>query len=491
MPSYILTIDQGTTGTTVLLLDQSGTLVNSVYSEFKQFYPQSGWVEHDAQEIWTVTRNLIKQILSDTATSANEITAIGITNQRETTVLWDRETGEPLYHAIVWQCRRTSGMCTQLKEQGLEPLFRERTGLILDAYFSGTKLKWLFDHLPGTRERAAKGEICFGTIDSWLIYKLTGGEQHVTDMTNASRTLLYNIYDKTWDNELLETLDIPHECLPEVLNSSAEFGKSELPELSDIPITGVAGDQQAALYGQNCWEPGLIKNTYGTGCFIVMNTGEQPIESGHQLLTTLACDAKGTPCYALEGSVFMAGAVVQWMRDIALIESAAETGELSDTIQDTNGVVLVPAFVGLGAPHWDSDARGIITGLTRGASREHIVRAGLESIAYQSWDVMQSMAADAHLQIKELRVDGGAAANDFLMQFQADLLNITVERPQIIETTAMGAAFLAGLGANFWTTSDIESIRKVERQFTPNMAQRHRLAKLKAWKNAVERCRSR
>lgn len=492
MPSFILTIDQGTTGTTVLLLDHSGQIVHTVYSEFQQYYPKSGWVEHDAKEIWTITQNLIRQMLNETKTDSKHITAIGITNQRETTVLWDRRTGEPVHHAIVWQCRRTSEMCQRLKDQGLEPLFRERTGLILDAYFSGTKLKWLLDHVSGAQERAEKGELCFGTIDSWLIYKLTGGKRHVTDMTNASRTLLYNIFEKKWDHELLDIFDIQPQLLPEVLSSSSLFGYTDLPDVfeSNVPITGVAGDQQAALYGQNCWKPGLIKNTYGTGCFIVMNTGKQAITSAHNLLTTLACDAEGKPCYALEGSVFMAGAVVQWMREIGLIDSAAQTQKFSERVEDTNGVVLVPAFVGLGAPYWDSDARGIITGLTRGTKREHLVRAGLESIAYQSWDVMQSMAKDANIPIKELRVDGGASANDFLMQFQADILDIPVERPQIIETTAMGAAFLAGLGVGFWTQKDIENIRRIDRRFSPAMPQRYRLLKLKAWQDAVKRCQS-
>jgi len=488
--SYICAIDQGTTGTRALLINKDGSIQSSAYSEFKQIYPQSGWVEHDAEEIWQTTVRVVKEARQKADATDKDIAAIGITNQRETTLIWDKNTGRPIHNAIVWQCRRTGDMCDRLKKDGLEPLFQERTGLVLDAYFSGTKIKWLLDHVQGARERARRSELLFGTIDSWLVWNLTGGKVHITDMTNASRTLLFNIHEKKWDEELLEVFDIPAEMMPEVQPSLKIYGETDC-ELFDhpVPIAGMAGDQQAALYGQNCWEPGMVKNTYGTGCFIVMNTGQDDLISQNKLLTTIACDAYGQPCYALEGAVFIAGAVVQWLRDeLHLIEQAPQTDELAASVADTGGVYIVPAFVGLGAPYWDQNARGTIVGLTRGSGRSHIVRAALESIAYQSADVIDAMRKDSGLQMKELRVDGGACENNFLMQFQSDILNINVERPAMIETTAMGAAFLAGLAVDFWTSpEEIAEVRQVGRQFAPQMSQPNRLKLLRGWHNAVKR----
>jgi glycerol kinase len=490
MNRYILAIDQGTTGTTVILLNQQGEFAGKGYAEFKQHYPKPGWVEHDAEEIWQVTTKVLQQALQDAGISGDAIAGIGITNQRETTVIWDKVTGKPIHPAIVWQCRRTAPLCEQLQADGLQPLFRQRTGLVLDAYFSGTKIKWLLDEIPGARARAAAGQLLFGTIDTWLLWKLTGGKIHATDYSNAARTLIFNIHQKQWDAELLRLLDIPPQILPEVRSSSEIYGFTEKNHLfsKPIPISGIAGDQQAALFGQGCWAPGTVKNTYGTGCFIIMNTGEHAIESQNGLLATLACDARGKPCYALEGSVFMAGAVVQWLRDeLKLIQHAAETEALATAVADSNGVFLVPAFVGLGAPYWEMNVRGALVGLTRGANRNHLVRAALEAIAFQTQDVIAAMLQDANLPIPELRVDGGACANNFLMQFQADLLNIPIDRPRIIETTALGAAFLAGLAVDFWNSPDaLAHVRRSDRKFIPAMSAPRRQELTAGWKKAVK-----
>jgi glycerol kinase len=493
MSKYILAIDQGTTGSTVIIFAQDGSIASRAYSEFRQIYPKPGWVEHDANEIWQTTRSVIQEAKQNGSIGDADIAAIGITNQRETTVIWDRNTGEPIHNAIVWQCRRTSQFCNTLKSKGLEHTFAEKTGLVIDAYFSGTKIKWLLDNVSGAREKAENGDLLFGTIDTWLLWKLTGGAVHITDYTNASRTLIYNIYEKKWDAELLDILDIPSAILPEVKPSSNIYGETADDLFKrPVPIAGMAGDQQAALYGQNCWQAGLVKNTYGTGCFMLMNTGDKAIHSKNKLLTTLACDQDGHPCYALEGSVFIAGAVVQWLRDeLGLIKKASETEEIALSVPDNNGVYVVPAFVGLGAPHWDQDARGSITGLTRGSNRAHIVRAALESIAFQSYDVLQAMVKDAGIPIQELRVDGGATANDFLMQFQSDIVDVKIDRPDIIETTALGAAFLAGRAVNFWKDAgELERVRKTNTSFSPQMDEHEKSNLLKGWQAAIQRTQS-
>ncbi len=495
MSSCIMAIDQGTTGTTVLLLDHGGKVMGRAYSEFRQIYPQPGWVEHDPEEIWQVTRTVMAKVLQETGTPADRVEAIGITNQRETTVLWDRETGRPVHNAIVWQCRRTAPLCNELREQGREDWVRGRTGLVLDAYFSGTKIRWILDHVEGARERAERGELLFGTIDTWLVWKLSGGRAHVTDPTNASRTLLYNIHERRWDPELLALLEVPEAVLPEVKPSScpcAYTAPDEAPFGREIPIAGVAGDQQAALFGQGCWEPGMVKNTYGTGCFLLMYTGDKAVGSTQGLLTTMACDAGGGPAYALEGSIFTAGAAVQWLRDeLRIIGSAPESEPLARALEDNEGVYLVPAFVGLGAPYWDMEARGAIFGLTRGAGRAHIVRATLESIAYQTRDVVEVMAGESGIPIREMRVDGGASANDFLMQFQADILDVRVDRPAMVETTALGAALLAGLGVGFWKDSgELQQVRRTEKVFTPAMPAERRARLYAGWKEAVSRTRT-
>ncbi len=494
MRSYLLAIDQGTTGTTVLLLDHDGRPVGRAYSEFGQIYPRPGWVEHDPEAIWEVTCTVIEQALREAGIPADRIAAIGITNQRETSVLWDRHSGEPVHNAIVWQCRRTAPICQELRDQGRENWFRERTGLVLDAYFSGTKLQWLLDNVPGARKRAEQGELLFGTIDTWLIWKLSGGQAHVTDYTNASRTLAYNIYDRKWDTDILDLLRIPEGVLPEVTPSSGVCAHTvaEPPFGSEIPIAGIAGDQQAALFGQACWEPGMVKNTYGTGSFLLMYTGGKAVRSTQGLLTTLACSETGGPAYALEGAIFTTGAAVQWLRDeLGFVEQAADSERIARSVPETQGVYMVPAFVGLGAPYWDMEARGAIIGLTRGSNRAHIVRATLESIAYQTRDVVQVMSADAGIPIKELRVDGGASANDFLMQFQADILDVRVDRPAMVETTALGAAFLAGLGVGYWKGSEeLGRARRGERVFEPTMSPKEREALYKGWKEAVGRVRS-
>lgn len=484
--TYILSIDQGTTGTTVLLVDARGDIVARGYREFTQHYPRPGWVEHDAEEIWRVTQRAIADALdslpSDTRAS---IAALGIANQRETTVVWDRRTGKPIHQAIVWQCRRTAERCAVLKRQGVEERVKAKTGLVLDPYFSGTKVAWILDEVEGARERAERGELAFGTIDTWLLWKLTDRKVHKTDYTNASRTLLFNIETLTWDDELLEIFNVPKAILPEVCPSGGIFGTAQ----NGVPIAGIAGDQQAALFGQLCLEPSMVKNTYGTGCFLMLNTGSQRVHSESGLLTTLACGLTDTPVYALEGSVFVAGAAVQWLRDgIQIIDTAAETARAANRVADSDGVFVVPAFTGLGAPYWDAAARGAIFGLTRGTTREHLIRATLEAIAYQSADVVTAMSADASLTLDKLRVDGGAVANDFLMQFQADILGIAVERPRCIETTGLGAAYLAGLATGVWQdAAELTASRVVERLFSPQMDANRRAEKLAGWKDAVQR----
>lgn len=487
---YILAIDQGTTGTTVLIFDHQGRIVSRGYNEFTQIYPRPAWVEHDPQEIWAVTLGTAKQALLMNNLESSQIKAIGITNQRETTVVWDRNNGQPVCNAIVWQCRRTAPICDELKKQGLEPYIKATTGLVVDAYFSGTKLAWILDNVPDARNRAEKGELLFGTIDSWLVWKLTGGKVHVTDYSNASRTMLFDIHNLCWDQQLLQSLDIPEQMLPEVKGSSEVYGYA-IPEIlgSAVPIAGIAGDQQAALFGQTCFHPGTAKNTYGTGCFMLMNTGLEPIASKNGLLTTIAWGLDNKVYYALEGSIFVAGAAVQWLRDeMRLIGSAAESEAMARSVLNNGGVYLVPAFVGLGAPYWDMYARGTLVGLTRGTGRAHVVRAALESIAYQTYDVLTAMSGDAGISLDSLKVDGGAVVNNFLMQFQSDILNVEVERPVIQETTAMGAAFLAGLAVGYW--KDLEEVRKtrtVEGRFTPSMPASERHELLKGWQKAVSR----
>ncbi len=484
---FILALDQGTTGSRAFLFDSKAKAVASAYVEFKQYYPKPGWVEHDADEIWQSVKSVIKKVLRRAKVSRKSIAAIGITNQRETTVVWDRKTSKPLYKAIVWQCRRTADTCTQLKRK--EPIFKKKTGLVLDPYFSGTKVKWLLDNVKGLRQKAIKGQACFGTIDSWLIWKLTKGKAHATDVTNASRTLLFNIRRRKWDNELLKILDVPSGILPEVKNSGDYFGftgnSAGLPP--GIPITAVLGDQQAALYGQGCFNAGSVKNTYGTGCFIVANTGQKFVSSKGGLLTTIASDDTGKPVYALEGSIFIAGAVMQWLRDeVGLIKTAQESEKLIKGVKDTNGVYVVPAFTGLGCPYWDSAARGIVTGLTRGANKKHIVRAALESMAYQTKDVIELMQKELKRNITELRVDGGACNNDFLMQFQSDILKCRINRPEVIDSTVYGVALLAGRKVGLWKTkAELLRLRKTNKLFSPRMPARQRSELYQGWLDAV------
>ncbi|MFY9398164.1 MAG: glycerol kinase GlpK [Desulfomonilia bacterium] len=490
MSRYIMAIDQGTTGTRVMILDRSGDVVSMAYTEFPQIYPKAGWVEHDPEVIWSTTRSMMEQALNRAGVGPQDIAGIGITNQRETTVLWDKKTLKPVHNAIVWQCRRSASICDELKSRGLGPLFQERTGLVIDAYFSGTKIKWLLDNVPGLRARARTGEIAFGTIDSWLIARLTGGRVHATDHTNASRTLLYNIHGKRWDPELLELLDIPSEILPEVVSSSGVVGSTDKALLGrEIPIAGIAGDQQAALFGQGCFEKGEAKNTYGTGCFLLLNTGAERIEPKGGLILTLACDERGGPCYALEGSIFVAGAVIQWLRDsLGLIENASQTSALASSVPDTEGVYMVPAFSGLGAPHWDMYARGAILGLTRGTAKAHIVRAALEGIAYQVRDLVSAFEDSTAGSFKELRVDGGASLNDFLMQFQADINGFPIDRSKYVESTGVGAAFLAGIATGFWRPGEeIRSLRKTDKRFSPAIDPNRRDALYRGWLEAVER----
>ncbi|WP_319241348.1 glycerol kinase GlpK [uncultured Propionivibrio sp.] len=490
----ILALDQGTTSSRAILFDRDGRAVASAQREFAQHYPRPGWVEHDANDIWTSQYEVARAAIAGAGVNARSIAAIGIANQRETTVVWDRITGEPICKAIVWQCRRTAADCDALKARGLDTLIRERTGLLLDAYFSGTKLAWILNHVPHARARAERGELAFGTVDTWLIWKLSGGRVHATDVSNASRTLLFNIHTLDWDERILAELDIPRALLPEVRPSSHYYGDS-LPALFDgaaIPIAGDAGDQQAALFGQGCFVAGTAKNTYGTGAFMLMNTGRTPIDSKHGLLTTVAWGIDGTVDYALEGSVFIAGAAIQWLRDeLGLIGSAAESEVLAKSVADTQGVYVVPAFVGLGAPYWDMNARGTIVGLTRGSGRAHIVRATLEAIAFQTRDVLQAMQADAGIALRELRVDGGAAANDFLMQFQADLLGVPVLRPAQTESTALGAATLAGLAVGLWKNrEDIAGRHQAMRTFAPALAPGQSERHYAGWRRAVDRARA-
>ncbi len=490
--TYVMAIDQGTTGSTVLVFDRRGRIVGRGYSEFRQHYPRPGWVEHDAEEIWRVTLRVARQALRRAGIDGGAVAALGITNQRETTIVWDRRTGAPVGRAIVWQDRRTVDRCAELKANGHEDVVRAKTGLVLDPYFSGTKVAWILDNVRNARARAEHGDLVFGTVDAWLIWKLTGGRVHATDPTNASRTLLYDIHNRAWDADLLGLLGVPADMLPAVRPSSGVIAETE-PALfgAAIPIAGVAGDQQAALFGQACFEPGSVKNTYGTGCFVLMQTGPTAVASTRGLLTTVACGGDGTPSYALEGAVFIAGAAIQWLRDgLAILRAAAESERLARSVDSTLGVYLVPAFVGLGAPYWDPEARGAVLGLTRGVTRAHVVRAALESLAYQTRDVIDTMAAEAGGPIRVLRVDGGAAANDFLMQFQADVLATTVDRPKVVETTALGAAMLAGLGVGLWTTAELERVRAVDRVFKPKMPADRRAALYDGWKAAVARVRT-
>ncbi len=486
-PSMILALDQGTTSSRAILFDQDGQIVDTAQQEFAQHYPKPGWVEHNPLEIWKTQQQVAKAVVEQSGVA--DIAAIGITNQRETTVIWDRETGEPIYNAIVWQCRRTAPMCRQLKEEGFEQVLREKTGLVTDPYFSGTKVAWLLDNVPGAREKAEAGQLAFGTIDSWLIWNLTGGRLHITDVSNASRTLLFNIHKTDWDDDILARFKIPRSLLPEVRPSSEVYGETNLLGTS-VPIAGIAGDQQAASFGQVCYTPGLAKNTYGTGCFVLLNTGEAPVASETGLLTTVAwkLGADQPLVYALEGSIFIAGAAVQWLRDeLGIISTAAEIEELARQVPDTGGVYLVPAFAGLGAPHWDPYARGTIVGLTRGSNRYHLARATLEAIALQSLDILTAMNQDAGLELEALRVDGGASANDLLLQIQADLLGVPVQRPQVTETTALGAAYLAGLATGVWESTDV-LVNKwaIDRVFEPAISDEQRQEIVAGWRKAIK-----
>ena len=486
---YILALDQGTTSSRAVAFDETGRMVGSHGIEFPQHYPRPGWVEHDPRDILDSQIRSLKLTVELCGIDPKDIAAVGITNQRETTLLWDRRTGEPVCNAIVWQCRRTAPIVERLKKDGLGSVITNRTGLIPDAYFSGTKLEWMLENIPGARERAEKGELCFGTVDSYLTFMLTGKKQHVTDMTNASRTMLFNIFEKKWDEELLRMMDIPENLLPQVVDSSCVVGLLDKSILGrEIPVAALAGDQHAALFGQGCFTPGLCKNTYGTGCFVLMNTGKTPVRSPSGLLTTVAWSLDGKTTYALEGSVFVAGAVVQWLRDeMGLIHSAAETEPIAASVPDNAGVYFVPAFTGLGAPHWDMYSRGTIVGLTRGSGRAHIVRAALEAIAYQSADVVQAMQNDSGISMPVMRVDGGASANNFLMQFQSDILGADVVRPAIIESTALGAAMLAGRAVGLWTDGDLAHLQKEEKRFTPQMEGGARERLLRQWRRAVSR----
>jgi glycerol kinase len=488
---YVVALDQGTTSSRAIIFDENAAIQGVAQREFGQIYPQAGWVEHDPMEIWASQRSTLTEVLAKTGISPDQIAAIGITNQRETTVVWEKSTGKPVYNAIVWQCRRTADICEQLKARGLTDYIRDNTGLVLDAYFSGTKLKWILDNVEGAREKANNGELLFGTVDTWLIWKLTDGRVHVTDYTNASRTMLFNINSLEWDQKLLDEMAIPESMLPEVRPSSEVYGKTNIGGKGGtrIPIAGIAGDQQAALFGQLCFTKGMAKNTYGTGCFLLMNTGEQKVSSSHGLLTTLAVGAKGEVNYALEGSVFMGGATIQWLRDeLGLIREADDTGYFAEKVKDSNGVYLVPAFVGLGAPYWDPYARGTLVGLTRGVNRNHIIRAALEAVAYQSRDVLEAMQEDSGLRLAALKVDGGAVANDFLMQFQADITHARVVRPRQTETTAMGAAFLAGLAVGVWqSTDELADKFAVDKEFKPQMDKDTRATLYRGWQKAVAR----
>jgi glycerol kinase len=504
---FVLALDQGTTGSTALVIDPEGGVRGRGYAELPQHFPQPGWVEHDPAQIWATTVQALGQAVAAAGITPAELAAVGITNQRETTILWERASGRPVGNAIVWQCRRTAGFCDRLKADGAEPEIRRKTGLVVDAYFSGTKIRWMLDHDPALRPRAERGELCFGTVDAWLLWQLTGGAVHATDPSNASRTLCYDIHRRAWDEGLCRILGVPMALLPEVKPSAGVFGEtaawpgaaagepsgykesSGLP--AGIPVAGIAGDQQAALFGQACVEPGMAKNTYGTGCFALLNTGDQAVASREGLLTTVAWTVEGVTAYALEGAVFIAGAAVQWLRDgLGIIKQVAETQALAASVPDTGGVYLVPAFVGLGAPYWDPYARGTLVGITRGTSRAHLARAALEAIAYQSRDVLDTMKRESSVPITSLRVDGGATANDFLCQFQADILGVEVLRPSVTETTGLGAAYLAGVGAGLWKSRDLATRWKLDRKFTPTMSDGAREAAYGGWRRAVERSRS-
>jgi glycerol kinase len=493
MSKYVLAIDAGTTSNRAVLVDRSGKIVKTSQREFEQIFPEPGWVEHDPEDIWATQKFVIRDVLKKQGIKAADVAAIGITNQRETTIVWNRKTGEPVYNAIVWQDRRTAGFCDQLKKKGLEKIIKEKTGLLADAYFSGTKIKWILDHVPGAREKAEKGELAFGTVDTWLVWRLTHGKQHITEVSNASRTLLFNIHTLEWDRELLEILDVPLSLLPEVKASSELMGHTLKEHFgAEIPVSGIAGDQQAALFGQMCTEEGMAKNTYGTGCFMMMNTGKKAILSEHKLLTTIAWKIDNEVSYALEGSIFIGGAVVQWLRDkLHIIQSAKDVEKLAAGVKDNGGVYFVPAFVGLGAPHWDPYATGTIIGLSRGSTDAHIARAALEAIALQSMDVISTMAEDSGINLKELRVDGGAAVNDLLMQIQADVIQKKVIRPEIIETTALGAAYLAGLAVGYWKSIDqLKEQWTEEKSFIPQKDPEEQEILKKNWNKALDRSKN-
>lgn len=491
MEKYILSFDAGTTSSRAIIFNKKGQIINVAQKEFQQIYPKAGWVEHDPMEIWASQSGVAREVLEMSAIRPDQIVGIGITNQRETTLVWDKNTGKPVYNAIVWQCRRTASYCERLKEKGWIDKIRDKTGLVLDAYFSATKIAWILDNVEGAREKAERGDLLFGTVDTWLVWNLTRGKVHVTDYSNASRTMLFNIEDLKWDDEILEALNIPKSMMPEVKDSSCIYGYTDEHTYGGarIPIAGIAGDQQAALFGQNCFKPGMVKNTYGTGCFVLMNTGQEMIRSKNGLLTTIAWGIDGKVSYALEGSVFIAGAAIQWLRDeLRLVYDSPQSEYYANKIEDTDGVVVVPAFTGLGAPYWDMYARGGIFGLTRGTKREHLVRATLESLAYQSKDVIEAMQEDAKIPLAYLRVDGGASANNFLMQFQADMLNTEVHRPRTLETTSLGAAYLAGLAVGYWKDLDeISEDFSIDRTFKPQMSQEKRDKNYKYWKKAIER----
>ncbi len=488
MDQYILSLDQGTTSSRAIIFNKQGVIIAAAQKEFTQFFPQPGWVEHDANEIWSTQLGVAAEAISKAGLTVENIAAIGITNQRETTVVWDRATGKPIYNAIVWQDRRTASFCDELKRKQLDKIIQQKTGLIIDAYFSATKVKWILDNVEGARKKAENGELCFGTIDTWLLWNLTKGQIHATDVSNASRTMLCNIHTLQWDGELEKIFNIPGNMLPQIRSSSEVYGHTQnILTAKNIPIAGIAGDQQSALFGQMCTQPGMIKNTYGTGCFMLMNTGEKPVASTHNLLTTVAWKVNGITQYALEGSVFIAGAVVQWLRDgLGIIHKSSDVEELAAKVSGNDGVYLVPAFTGLGAPHWNQDARGTIVGLTRGSNASHIARAALESIAYQTMDVLKAMEADSGISIKELRVDGGATANDLLMQFQSDILNTKVLRPTITETTALGAAYLAGLAVGYWKSiEEIQAQWQIDKTFVPSMEETKRNELTAGWQKAV------
>ncbi|MGR5305818.1 glycerol kinase GlpK [Vibrio mediterranei] len=489
----VVALDQGTTSSRAIIFDHDANTISAAQREFTQIYPKPGWVEHDPMEIWATQRSSLTEVLAQSDIANEDVAAIGITNQRETTIVWEKDTGHPVYNAIVWQCRRTADFCEQLKADGHEDYIRETTGLVVDAYFSGSKIAWILDNVEGARERAEKGELLFGTVDTWLIWKLTHGKSHVTDVSNASRSMLFNIHTLEWDEKLLDIFNIPKSMLPEVKSSSEVYGYAHIGGgTEDIPISGIAGDQQAALFGQQCFKKGMVKNTYGTGCFLLMNTGDKPIASKHGLLTTIGYKVGNEITYALEGSVFMGGATIQWLRDeLGLIQDAQDTQYFAEKVDDSNGVYLVPAFVGLGAPYWDPHARGTLTGLTRGTNRNHIIRAALESIAYQSRDVLLAMEEDSGIKLSQIRVDGGAVANDFLMQFQSDIMGSKVVRPVVRESTALGAAMLAGLAVGFWQNQEeLADKKEIERTFSPQIERNERETLYAGWLDAIKRTKS-